>query len=213
MLIISLSSCISLFKSITYHTKVSQGLLIRSFPPYRSFSSAMIETITETAEKKENDQIRTAQLKNSRQQNMKRKRADIAPPAQYHLETLANGRSVRYVVPYVQEYRTFAKGRWIGREILEVLSSTYLFSIFTFLNFKVQYFKEYHAIFTIFINSSIPLAEFGSHPIDYWTRAIANGYVRVNRTLISANAKFRNSDELLHKTHRLVWIFHLTIEG
>ena len=212
MLIISLSSCISLFKSITYHTKVSQGLLIRSFPPYRSFSSAMIETITETAEKKENDQIRTAQLKNSRQQNMKRKRADIAPPAQYHLETLANGRSVRYVVPYVQEYRTFAKGRWIGREILEVLSST-LFSIF--LLFSISKYSTLKSImqYTIFINSSIPLAEFGSHPIDYWTRAIANGYVRVNRTLISANAKFRNSDELLHKTHRLVWIFHLTVEG
>jgi hypothetical protein len=33
---------------------------------------------------------------------------------------VAGERYVRYVKPYFQDFRTFAKGRWIGREILEV---------------------------------------------------------------------------------------------
>ena len=32
---------------------------------------------------------------------------------------------VRYVVPYKYEYKTFAKGRWIGRKIFDVLSSEF----------------------------------------------------------------------------------------
>lgn len=31
-----------------------------------------------------------------------------------------SGRYVRHVKPYFQEFRTFAKGRWIGREVIEV---------------------------------------------------------------------------------------------
>jgi 23S rRNA-/tRNA-specific pseudouridylate synthase len=38
-------------------------------------------------------------------------------PAQYRID--ANG--VRHVVPYVHVFKTFAKGRWVGRELLEVL--------------------------------------------------------------------------------------------
>jgi hypothetical protein len=70
--------------------------------------------------------ILTQDHKSNRKQNMKRKRpnkADVAIAAQYQLEKLSNGLSVRHVVPYIQEFRTFAKGRWIGREIIEVLSS------------------------------------------------------------------------------------------
>ena len=44
--------------------------------------------------------------------------------------------------------------------------------------------------------------EFGSHPMDYWIRAIQNGYVKVNKNLTNTNYKFRNGDALLHKTHR-----------
>jgi hypothetical protein len=72
------------------------------------------------------DPILTQDHKSNRKQNMKRKRpnkADVAIAAQYQLEKLSNGLSVRHVVPYIQEFRTFAKGRWIGREIIEVLSS------------------------------------------------------------------------------------------
>ena len=38
-------------------------------------------------------------------------------PVQYRVD--AGG--VRHVVPYVHTFKTFAKGRWVGREILEVL--------------------------------------------------------------------------------------------
>ena len=41
---------------------------------------------------------------------------------QYKLEVLPDGRSIRHVIPYIQEFNTFAKGRWIGRELLEVLT-------------------------------------------------------------------------------------------
>jgi tRNA pseudouridine synthase 9 len=34
--------------------------------------------------------------------------------------SIANG--VRSVIPYVHEFTTYAKGRWIGREIIEVLT-------------------------------------------------------------------------------------------
>ena len=36
-------------------------------------------------------------------------------------EIISSGdRYTRYVKPYFQDFRTFAKGRWLGREILEV---------------------------------------------------------------------------------------------
>ena len=40
----------------------------------------------------------------------------------YKLEVLPDGRSIRHVISYIQEFNTFAKGRWIGRELLEVLT-------------------------------------------------------------------------------------------
>ena len=35
---------------------------------------------------------------------------------------LVDGRHIRHVQPYIQAFNTFAKGRWIGREIIEVLT-------------------------------------------------------------------------------------------
>ena len=78
---------------------------------------------------------------------------------------------VRYVKPYVHEFKTFAKGRWLGRELLEVL-----------------------------------LKEFGSHPRSYWEEAIRVGNVRVNGNAVLPNYIFKNSDSLLHRTHRWVHI-------
>jgi hypothetical protein len=34
-------------------------------------------------------------------------------------------RSIREVKPYIQEFNTFAKGRWLGRELIEVLSTEF----------------------------------------------------------------------------------------
>ena len=74
---------------------------------------------------------------------------------------------IRSVVPYIHEFTTFAKGRWLDREILEVLSK-----------------------------------EFGGHPKDYWENAISNGNVLINSKIVPKTYKFKNSDALLHRTHR-----------
>jgi tRNA pseudouridine32 synthase len=74
---------------------------------------------------------------------------------------------IRSVLPYVHEFKSYAKGRWLGRELLEVL-----------------------------------VKEFGAHPQSYWKTAIKHGHVRVNNRVVAENYKFRNSDELLHRTHR-----------
>jgi hypothetical protein len=36
-----------------------------------------------------------------------------------------NGGIARYVKPYIQEFVTFAKGRWLGREVMEILSTEF----------------------------------------------------------------------------------------
>lgn len=41
--------------------------------------------------------------------------------AEYSFDA-TNNKFIRYVKPYVQVHNTFAKGRWIGRELLEVLT-------------------------------------------------------------------------------------------
>ena len=85
---------------------------------------------------------------------------------EYEIRT-ENGKYTRYVKPYFQEFKTFAKGRWIGREVLEVFCR-----------------------------------EFGAHPPSYWKNAIRNGQVRINKDIIGADYRFKNSDALLHRTHR-----------
>jgi len=77
------------------------------------------------------------------------------------------GRITRHVRPYVQDFKTFAKGRWIGREVLEVVCR-----------------------------------EFGAHPPSYWRSALRGGHVRVNGDKVAPEYRFRNSDSLLHRTHR-----------
>jgi tRNA pseudouridine synthase 9 len=76
-------------------------------------------------------------------------------------------KQTRYVKPYIQEFVTFAKGRWLGRELIEVLTR-----------------------------------EFGGHPFSYWKNAIKNGFVRVNNNKVDEKYRFKNSDALLHRTHR-----------
>lgn len=74
---------------------------------------------------------------------------------------------IRSVLPYIHEFKSYAKGRWLGRELLEVLTK-----------------------------------EFGAHPSSYWKAAIKGGHVRINNAVVQENYIFRNSDELLHRTHR-----------
>jgi 23S rRNA-/tRNA-specific pseudouridylate synthase len=74
---------------------------------------------------------------------------------------------IRSVVPYVHEFTTFAKGRWLGREIIEVLTR-----------------------------------EFGGHPREYWDNAILRGHVRINNKIVLDTYRFKNSDAMLHRTHR-----------
>lgn len=74
---------------------------------------------------------------------------------------------IRYVVPYIHEYSTYAKGRWLNKKILDVL-----------------------------------MKEFGGHSIGYWRNAIDMGHVRVNNNIVKTDYIFKNSDEMLHRTHR-----------
>jgi len=105
----------------------------------------------------------------------------------YNIEKYEDSRSVRSIMPYIHEYCTFAKGRWLGREILEVLTRNDL---------TLSYMKLYVKV------NIIILDEFGSHPLKYWEDALALGHVRVNKKIIPKTYKFRNGDALLHKTHR-----------
>lgn len=51
------------------------------------------------------------------------KKKPIHEPCEYEIET--GDRYVRYVKPYFQDFRTFAKGRWLGRELQEVFSTEF----------------------------------------------------------------------------------------
>ena len=48
------------------------------------------------------------------------KKSRFSPEPEYNI---VNG--VRYVKPYVHEFKTFAKGRWLGRELIEVLTTEF----------------------------------------------------------------------------------------
>jgi hypothetical protein len=50
----------------------------------------------------------------------RRGRQSLIPPPVYNV---VNG--VRFVMPYVHEYNTSVKGRWLGRGLLEVLTSEF----------------------------------------------------------------------------------------
>ena len=78
-----------------------------------------------------------------------------------------DGKFIRKVIPYIQEFETYAKGRWLGRSLVEVLTK-----------------------------------EFGGHPEVYWKTAIKNGHVRINGKVTKEEYKLKNSDKLLHRTHR-----------
>ena len=75
--------------------------------------------------------------------------------------------NIRSVVPYIHTFKCYAKGRWLGRPIVDVLAT-----------------------------------EFGAHPLEYWGNAIRLGHVRVNHKLVNESYIFRNSDMLIHQTHR-----------
>ena len=92
---------------------------------------------------------------------MERKDGDV-----YDVQ-LRDSKCIRYVKPYFQDFRTHAKGRWIGREIVEVFCR-----------------------------------EFGAHPKQYWTNAISNGQVKINGQIVGEDYRFRNSDLMVHRTHR-----------
>jgi hypothetical protein len=112
--------------------------------------------------------------RSSKMKGSKPKTAESKPCqelCEYHLSTDSSGKVVRYVKPYFQDFKTHAKGRWIGREILEVFCR-----------------------------------EFGAHPPVYWQNALRNGQVRINKSIVSSNYKFKNADALLHRTHRYVYI-------
>jgi 23S rRNA-/tRNA-specific pseudouridylate synthase len=69
--------------------------------------------------------------------------------------------------PYIYEFKTYAKGRWIGKSLLDVLTS-----------------------------------EFGGFDSVYWENAIKDSNILVNNAPTSKSYIVRNSDELLHRTHR-----------
>lgn len=77
------------------------------------------------------------------------------------------GMRIRSVKPYVHTFQTFAKGRWLGRQLLEVVSR-----------------------------------EFGGHPQSYWEGAIDNGHIRINDKAVPRTYVIKNSDRLIHCTHR-----------
>ena len=57
----------------------------------------------------------------SKQKNKAKSRGQENPDYKIIIDN--SGRSIRAVKPYIQEFVTFCKGRWIGREIVEVLTS------------------------------------------------------------------------------------------
>lgn len=57
----------------------------------------------------------------SKQKNKAKSRGQDNPD--YNIVIDASGRCIRSVKPYIQEFVTFCKGRWIGREIVEILTS------------------------------------------------------------------------------------------
>ncbi len=97
----------------------------------------------------------------------KKNSKNIPTPPKYVISKEEDGILVRSVVPYIHEFKTFAKGRWLGCELLAVLCK-----------------------------------EFGAQPCSYWEEAIACGNVRINGKIVPLNYIFRNSDALLHRTHR-----------
>jgi 23S rRNA-/tRNA-specific pseudouridylate synthase len=71
------------------------------------------------------------------------------------------------VQPYIYEFKTFAKGRWLGRALLDVLTT-----------------------------------EFGGFDSAYWKDAIKDSNILVNNSPTSEAYIVKNSDELVHRTHR-----------
>lgn len=50
---------------------------------------------------------------------------ELQPEYQVVEDEHLGGRAVRFVKPYVQEFKTFAKGRWLGRQVMEVMSTEF----------------------------------------------------------------------------------------
>ena len=83
----------------------------------------------------------------------------------YHIDN----NSVRSVVPYLFEFSTHAKGRWIGRTLIDIV-----------------------------------VGEFGGlgYDSEFWHGAIANGHIRINKSIVGLDYVMNNSDYLTRKTHR-----------
>jgi hypothetical protein len=53
-----------------------------------------------------------------------RKKDNFHEPCEYEVVNTGD-RYIRYVKPYFQDFRTFAKGRWLGRELQEVFATEF----------------------------------------------------------------------------------------
>ena len=71
------------------------------------------------------------------------------------------------VQPYIFDFTANAKGRWLGKKLIDVLSK-----------------------------------EFGGYDLDYWTRAIVCGNIKINNKTTTKDYVIKNGDRLLHRTHR-----------
>ncbi|ETO13501.1 DRAP deaminase [Reticulomyxa filosa] len=83
----------------------------------------------------------------------------------------------RYVAPYYYEYRCYAKGRWFGREIFEVMTTE-------FYAYDAAYYVCAHTY------------------VDTCKAAIENGSITVRDKQVSLNYIIQNGDWMVHKTHR-----------
>jgi hypothetical protein len=98
---------------------------------------------------------------------------------------------LRHVVPYVCDFSTMAKGRWFGREILEV--SAY---------WPPKRARRGGSWPVCMCSPQIFQIEFGTYPREYYEEAIRTGTITVNGSRVHTTYIIRNGDKIIHKAHR-----------
>mmetsp|Transcript_21548 Transcript_21548/g.42320 ORF Transcript_21548/g.42320 Transcript_21548/m.42320 type:complete len:990 (-) Transcript_21548:94-3063(-) len=83
------------------------------------------------------------------------------------VEDPKTGKTLRHVKPYLYEYHTHTKQRWLGRKLLDVYS-----------------------------------AEFSTHPVEYYKKAIEFGLIRVNGEKVTPDYELKSKDRIDNCVHR-----------
>ena len=99
---------------------------------------------------------------------------------------------LRCVVPYVYEFKTFAKQRWYGREILEVFCTE-------FGAYSPDYYVRAVLLFWCF-------AIYSCHLIPPQERAISLGTISVNSGKVEPSYQIRNGDQIIHKVCTVIFV-------